>query len=156
MICLSLCCYLFLILCFLSSLLPANNAETLYSILGIKKSADIKQIKRAYRDKAKATHPDKQPPGTDPEETTNAFRKVVEAYETLSDAASRRRYDQSGETINSKNNHQQQHEDAHRRAQQQNQQRWGFGFGFGQQQQKYRHRFMYVPYIFEMLQLCVN
>ena len=47
-----------------------------YSVLGLKKSASQEDIKQAFRDKAKETHPDK---GGDPEE----FRKVREAYENL-------------------------------------------------------------------------
>jgi hypothetical protein len=47
-----------------------------YSILGLKRSASQEDIKNAFRQKAKETHPDK---GGDPEE----FKKVREAYECL-------------------------------------------------------------------------
>lgn len=47
-----------------------------YSVLGLKRSASDEDIKKAFRDKARETHPDK---GGDPEE----FRKVREAYENL-------------------------------------------------------------------------
>ena len=60
-------------------------SEDLYSTLGVKRTATIKDIKKAYRQKARDTHPDKLPPGSDTEATTAQFRKVVEAYETLSD-----------------------------------------------------------------------
>jgi hypothetical protein len=48
-----------------------------YSVLGLKKSASDEDIKKAFREKALETHPDK---GGDPEE----FRRVREAYESLS------------------------------------------------------------------------
>jgi len=48
-----------------------------YSVLGLKKSASQEDIKQAFRDKARETHPDKI--GGDGEE----FRKVREAYENL-------------------------------------------------------------------------
>ncbi len=47
-----------------------------YSILGIKRSASQEDIKNAFRQKARETHPDK---GGDEEE----FKKVREAYECL-------------------------------------------------------------------------
>lgn len=48
-----------------------------YSVLGLKKSASQEDIKQAFRNKARETHPDKI--GGDGEE----FRKVREAYENL-------------------------------------------------------------------------
>ncbi len=48
-----------------------------YSVLGLKRSASQEDIKQAFRDKARETHPDKI--GGDGEE----FRKVREAYECL-------------------------------------------------------------------------
>tara|TARA_R110001592_G_scaffold98342_1_gene281029 strand:- start:10807 stop:11178 length:372 start_codon:yes stop_codon:yes gene_type:complete len=47
-----------------------------YSVLGLKRSASDEDIKQAFRQKARETHPDK---GGDPEE----FKKVREAYECL-------------------------------------------------------------------------
>ena len=61
-----------------------------YVILGVSRSADLGQIKRAYRDIAKQCHPDARPSG-DPER----FREVQEAYETLSDQDRRQRYDRT-------------------------------------------------------------
>jgi len=59
-----------------------------YIILGIGRGADLGQIKQAYRTIAKTCHPDLAP-APDPEK----FREIQEAYETLSDRDSRRRYD---------------------------------------------------------------
>ena len=73
------------------------TAEDLYKILGVSKSATIKEIKRAYRRKALDTHPDKN---TDvpADEAAEGFRQVVHAFEVLSDDASRRYYDKTGRT----------------------------------------------------------
>ena len=50
---------------FLVLVLLANaNAKDLYSVLGISKKATSQEIKKAYRLKAKQTHPDKNPGNT--------------------------------------------------------------------------------------------
>lgn len=61
----------------------------LYEILGVKKGATQKQLKKAYYVKSKIHHPDK---GGDPE----MFKQLVQAYGILSDPEKRKRYD-SGE-----------------------------------------------------------
>ena len=64
-------------------------AEDYYKLLGVDKSASADEIKRAFRKKAHELHPDK---GGDAE----AFKKVNEAYQTLSDSGKRQRYDAYG------------------------------------------------------------
>lgn len=64
---------------------------TLYDDLGVDRSADTETIKRAYRKKARKAHPDA---GGSPEE----FRALSLAYDTLSDADKRARYDETGST----------------------------------------------------------
>lgn len=64
-------------------------AEDYYSLLGVAKNASQDDIKRAFRKKAHALHPDK---GGDAEK----FKKVNEAYQVLGDADKRRQYDQFG------------------------------------------------------------
>jgi molecular chaperone DnaJ len=54
-----------------------------YEILGITKSADAADIKKAYRKKALEFHPDKNPGNAAAEES---FKAAAEAYEVLSDA----------------------------------------------------------------------
>lgn len=63
-----------------------------YAVLGIRSDADDAAIRRAYRGVARRFHPDAGE-GSSPEK----FRAAVEAYETLSDPARRRAYDQSRE-----------------------------------------------------------
>jgi len=57
-----------------------------YSTLGVGKTATADEIKRAYRKKASAVHPDKGG-------TTEQFQEVEEAYRVLSDPAQRTAYD---------------------------------------------------------------
>jgi molecular chaperone DnaJ len=62
-----------------------------YKVLGISKTADAAQIKKAYRALAKDLHPDKNPDNPSAEEK---FKEVSEAYEVLSDSKSRAEYDE--------------------------------------------------------------
>ena len=64
-----------------------------YEILGITKSADASEIKKAYRKKAIEFHPDKNPGNKEAEEN---FKKAAEAYEILSDPQKKAKYDQFG------------------------------------------------------------
>lgn len=63
-----------------------------YQILGIERNATDEQIKSAYRKLAKKYHPDVN--GGD-KSSEDMFKKVNEAYEVLSNAASRLAYDRS-------------------------------------------------------------
>jgi curved DNA-binding protein len=64
-----------------------------YKILGVEKNATDKQIKSAFRKLARQCHPDLNP--NDPKAEAR-FKDVNEAYEVLSDAEKRAKYDQLG------------------------------------------------------------
>ena len=64
-----------------------------YEILGITKSANEAEIKKAYRKKAIEFHPDKNPGDAAAEEK---FKEAAEAYEVLSDPQKKAKYDQYG------------------------------------------------------------
>ena len=54
-----------------------------YKILGVKRAASDDAIQKAYRRRAKETHPDKNPSNPN---ASDEFRKVAEAFEVLGDA----------------------------------------------------------------------
>jgi len=64
-----------------------------YEVLGVQRSAQPDDIKKAYRKLAMQFHPDRNPGDKAAE---GKFKEVSEAYEVLSDAEKRRQYDQYG------------------------------------------------------------
>eukprot|EP00877_Chromochloris_zofingiensis_P007956 jgi/Chrzof1/3413/Cz12g24120.t1 len=66
-----------------------------YAILGVSKTADDAELKKAYRKLAMKWHPDKNPDNRADAEAK--FKDISEAYEALSDAQKREIYDRYGE-----------------------------------------------------------
>lgn len=64
-----------------------------YEVLGVAKSVNEEELKRAYRKAALQHHPDRNPGNKKAEEK---FRECSEAYQVLSDPNKRRAYDQYG------------------------------------------------------------
>jgi len=64
-----------------------------YKVLGVKKGATDKEIKKAYRGLARKYHPDLNPGDKQAEEK---FKEINEAYEVLSDPDKRQKYEQLG------------------------------------------------------------
>ena len=70
------------------------NYKDYYGILGVKKDANEKEIKQAYRKLARKYHPDVNPGSKEAEEK---FKEISEAYEVLSDPEKRAKYDRFGD-----------------------------------------------------------
>lgn len=68
-------------------------SKDFYSVLGVDKSADEKEIKKAYRRLAMKYHPDKNP---DDKEAEEKFKEATTAYEVLNDKDKRAAYDRMG------------------------------------------------------------
>jgi len=66
-----------------------------YKTLGVERSADENELKKAYRKLAMKWHPDKNPDNKDA--ATKKFKEISEAYDVLSDPEKRKIYDQFGE-----------------------------------------------------------
>lgn len=64
-----------------------------YEVLGVAKDASDEQIKKAYRQLALKYHPDRNP---DDKQAEESFKEASEAYQVLSKAETRSRYDQFG------------------------------------------------------------
>jgi len=67
-----------------------------YALLGINRNASTREIKNAYRKKARECHPDRT--GSD---GTDAFRLITRAYAILSDPDKREEYDKGFRPVTS-------------------------------------------------------
>jgi DnaJ-class molecular chaperone len=73
------------------------NNNDLYEILGISKTATQEEIKKAYRKLSLELHPDRNNGSA---ESTEKFKKISNAYETLGDEENRKRYDMRDNNFN--------------------------------------------------------
>src|SRR5262245_35007925 len=73
--------------------MPPVKLRDYYETLGVARDAKEDDIKKAYRKLARKYHPDLNPNNKQSEEK---FKELQEAYEVLSDAEKRRKYDQLG------------------------------------------------------------
>jgi DnaJ-class molecular chaperone len=69
-------------------------AKNYYETLGVAKNATEKDVRSAYRRLARKHHPDVNPGDSNAEAK---FKEINEAYQVLSDADSRKKYDRFGE-----------------------------------------------------------
>ena len=73
--------------------MPSASKKDYYETLGVGRSADSDEIRKAYRKLARKFHPDLNPGDKAAEER---FKKVQEAYDILSDENKKKVYDQFG------------------------------------------------------------
>jgi curved DNA-binding protein CbpA len=66
-------------------------AKDLYAVLGVAPDAPAREIRRAYRRRARQHHPDLNPQP----EGSEQFARLAQAYEILHDPAQRAHYDRS-------------------------------------------------------------
>ncbi|KAJ1369703.1 DnaJ dnj-10 [Parelaphostrongylus tenuis] len=74
-----------------------SSKDDYYKVLGVKKDATAKEIKKAYFQLAKKYHPDVNKS----KEAQEKFQEISEAYEVLSDDSKRQEYDTFGSSASS-------------------------------------------------------
>jgi DnaJ homolog subfamily C member 3 len=88
--------------------LKQSKEKNYYKILGVPRTATSKEIKSAYRKLALQYHPDKVK-AEDKEEAEKKFQDIGEAYEVLSDAELKGKYDRGEQVFENQGGGQQGH-----------------------------------------------
>ncbi|MGI0069002.1 MAG: J domain-containing protein [Nitrosopumilaceae archaeon] len=70
-----------------------SNIKNPYDVLGVPQTAKQAEIKKAYRAKARITHPDRNP-SEEKDAWEKRFQEIQEAYEILSNPLTRKDYDE--------------------------------------------------------------
>ncbi|CEL99775.1 unnamed protein product [Vitrella brassicaformis CCMP3155] len=83
-----------LLLVAVAPVLGQGRGRDYYRILGVSRKATDDEMKKAYREKSKQLHPDKNP---DDPKAQEKFMDLANAYEVLSDSEKRQIYDRYGE-----------------------------------------------------------
>jgi DnaJ family protein C protein 10 len=83
-----------IILCSCLQILGEEN-EDFYKLLGVPRDANIKEIRKAFKNLAVKLHPDKN---QDDPEADQKFIKIAKAYEILKDPDTRKHYDIHGDS----------------------------------------------------------
>ena len=81
------------------------NQKDYYEILGVSKTASSDELKKAYKKRAIKFHPDKNKS----KKAEEAFKKISQAYQVLSDPEKRRLFDQYGTEEEVREHYYQQH-----------------------------------------------
>jgi len=84
----------------------SSSKRDLYEVLGVSRTANKAEVKKAYFKLAKQYHPDTN---KDDETAAEKFKEATAAYEALSDDKQRQMYDQFGHAATDPNFQQQQH-----------------------------------------------
>lgn len=71
----------------------SSTKRDYYEVLGVSRTADDAELKKAYRRMAMEFHPDRRPGD---KEAEDKFKEAAEAYSVLSDAQKRQAYDRFG------------------------------------------------------------
>jgi DnaJ-class molecular chaperone len=78
---------------------PEFNGVDYYAVLNVPKDSSQDDVAKAYRKLAQVFHPDKHQDQELQESAKDAFRKLQEAYEVLSDVQKRQIYDIYGKQV---------------------------------------------------------
>jgi len=74
------------------AMVEGKKQRDYYEVLGVKKDASEREIKKAYHKLSQVYHPDKN----SAEDASEKFIEISNAYQVLSDPDSRKKYDQFG------------------------------------------------------------